>query len=362
MGAAGGRLSRGAVTADDIERIESSGISIPRLVAIIAMQNAIARASMGLDGVMATIAEQAMALTGATGGVVELVDGDAMLYRTTSGSVAAFTGVRIPRAGSLSGLCIARRVLLSAPDTSTDNRVDRAACQRIGAASMVCVPLFHGSEAVGVLKVVSSRPRAFDLAGEATASLLADVITASMHHARDAAGSASLEDGLTGLLNRRAFDRQLSQEVGRSQRHRRALSLAMFDLDGLERASDSLGHAAGDAILRDAASLLRAALRNHDGCFRLGGDGFAAILPETTETAARTAVGRYCTSLLAARLGNGIVGVSAGVAEFRPGEAPGALTARADAALYDHKRRSQSAASLPLGSVTIPRLLPPGSS
>jgi diguanylate cyclase (GGDEF)-like protein len=350
------------VTVDDIERIESSGIAIPRLVAIIAIQNAIARASMGLENVMAAVAEQAMALTGATGAVVELVDDDAMLYRAACGSIAEFSGARAPRTGSLSGLAIARRVPLSSPDTATDNRVDRAACKRVAAASMVCVPLFYRSDAVGVLKVVSSRPRAFDLAAEATVALLADVIAAAMHHAHeyDAVVSTSLEDGLTGLLNRRAFDRQLSQEVGRSLRHGRALSLAMFDLDGLKRANDSLGHAAGDAILRDAAGLLRRALRSHDNCFRLGGDEFAAILPETPEDAARTAVGRYCTSLVAARLGNGIVGISAGVAEFRPGEPPDALTARADAALHDDKRRNHAA--VPLGSITIPRLVPPGSS
>lgn len=330
--------------------IDVSEIPVDRLVAIIAMQNAIARTPAGLDAVMAVVVERATALTGASGAVVELVDGDSMLYRSACGLATGFVGFRIARRGSLSGLCIAGGVPLHAADTSTDDRVDRAACQRVGVASMVCVPLFHDGAPVGVLKVVSDRPHQFDDSTAATVALLADAIAASMHHAQqyEAAVTASLEDGLTGLLNRRAFDRQLAQEIARSTRHRHPLSVAMFDLDGLKAANDTLGHAAGDAILRDAASLLGGTLRVHDGCFRIGGDEFAAILPETTETNARHAVRRCIASVVDARLGDGRVGVSAGVAEIRPGETPIALVERADAALYEHKRHNHAARSGPI--------------
>src|SRR4029079_11732816 len=122
------------------------------------------------------------------------------------------------------------------------------------AAAMVCVPLFHAGHTVGVLKVVSSRPHAFGDATPVIVSLLADVIAASMHHALEyeAAMTLSLHDGLTGLWNRRAFDAQLAQEIARATRHGRPLSIAMFDLDGFKAINDTLGHAAGDDVLRRA--------------------------------------------------------------------------------------------------------------
>ena len=334
-----------AAHASESETVDVSTIPVPRLIAIIAMQNAIARSASGLDNVMSVVVERAMALTAATGAVVEIVDGDVMEYRAACGSAASFVGYRIPREGSMSGLCIAQGVPLHARDTSTDPRVDRAACQRIGVASMVCVPLLHACEPVGVLKVLSDRPHCFDHTTAATLALLADVIAAAMHHAKeyDAAVSLSLHDGLTGLLNRRAFDRQLAQEIARAVRHKHPLSVAMFDLDGLKAANDSFGHAAGDAILRDAATLLRTSLRGCDHCYRLGGDEYAAILPETGFEAAEVAVGRFVTSLLAARLGGGTVGVSAGVAQLCDGETGAQVVERADAALYTNKRFNHAA-------------------
>ena len=324
--------------------LDVTRIPAERLVAIIAMQNAIARSTAGLDNVMSVVVERAMALTGGAGAVIEQIDGADLLYRAACGSTAPFVGHRIAREGSLSGLCIAQAAALHADDTATDDRVDRAACTSIGVASMVCVPLFRDAAPIGVLKVVATRPHAFDDTTAGTLALLADVIAAAMHQARqyEAAVTESLHDGLTGLLNRRAFDRQLAQELARSARHGHPLSVAMFDLDGLKAANDILGHAAGDAILRDAASLLISALRIHDSCFRLGGDEFAALLPETTESAARQAVRRYVTTVTGARLGGGRVGVSAGVAELQPGEAAVALLERADFALYEDKRGNRA--------------------
>lgn len=103
----------------------------------------------------------AIELTGASGAVVELVDGDALEYVATAGSVAACRGMRLARATSLSGLCVDSSELQYARDTATDPRVDRAACERIGARSMMVVPLAHGTDMFGVLKVVSDRADAF---------------------------------------------------------------------------------------------------------------------------------------------------------------------------------------------------------
>jgi diguanylate cyclase (GGDEF)-like protein len=90
-------------------------------------------------------------------------------------------------------------------------------------------------------------------------------------------------DALTGLLNRRALERDLRREAGRSARHHRRFSLMVIDLDGLKRVNDTQGHLAGDAYLKSMAQALRNALRIGDSAYRIGGDEFVVLLPETDE-------------------------------------------------------------------------------
>lgn len=90
-------------------------------------------------------------------------------------------------------------------------------------------------------------------------------------------------DSLTGLLNRRALERDLRREAGRAARHNRRFSLMVIDLDGLKKVNDTQGHLAGDAYLKSMAQALRNALRIGDSAYRIGGDEFVVLLPETDE-------------------------------------------------------------------------------
>jgi diguanylate cyclase (GGDEF)-like protein len=99
-------------------------------------------------------------------------------------------------------------------------------------------------------------------------------------------------DALTGLLNRRALERDLRREAGRAARHHRRFSLAVIDLDGLKRVNDTEGHAAGDAHLKGMAQALRNALRIGDTAYRIGGDEFVVLLPETDEGRAQAVADR----------------------------------------------------------------------
>jgi diguanylate cyclase (GGDEF)-like protein len=93
-------------------------------------------------------------------------------------------------------------------------------------------------------------------------------------------------DPLTGLYNHRAFYQRLEQELERSQRSGRPLTVMMLDLDDFKALNDSRGHLAGDAALRNTADALRSVCRAGDVAARLGGDEFGLIMPDASDTGA----------------------------------------------------------------------------
>lgn len=145
---------------------------------IIEIQQEIAALSPNLDAVMAVIVDRIQELTHASGSVIEMVEGDELVYRAANGVAAAHVGLRLKIATSLSGRCVETGEILCCDDTETDARVDLAACRRMGIRSMVVVPLSQPlGKAIGILKAFSATAEAFTEQSIQTLQLLAGFLT-----------------------------------------------------------------------------------------------------------------------------------------------------------------------------------------
>lgn len=166
-------------------------------------------------------------------------------------------------------------------------------------------------------------------------------------------------DGLTGLYNHRYFHERLTQELKRAARYGRPLSLLIMDLDGFKGVNDTLGHQAGDQVLKTVAASLTEQIRDIDLLARYGGDEFAVILPETSLDEAMQMGNRIAQAIgdhpeLSSRTATGFekakadwrVTVSVGAAEC-PTHArqKDALVSAADIAMYHAKHVSQESVS-----------------
>ncbi|WP_375457713.1 diguanylate cyclase [uncultured Enterovirga sp.] len=161
----------------------------------------------------------------------------------------------------------------------------------------------------------------------------------------------SATDALTGLGNRRSFDESLARETRRAGRTGTKLSLVLLDVDHFKRFNDHYGHQEGDRILVAVAGAIRASCgRPGDGAFRIGGEEFAAILPDTDLPAALGLAERIRSAIRSLACPHadsppGVVTASLGVTDIRGGDASSAL-AEADGALYASKRNGRDRATL----------------
>jgi len=155
-------------------------------------------------------------------------------------------------------------------------------------------------------------------------------------------------DELTGLYNRRYFMEALERERSRAERHGKALSLCMMDLDFFKRVNDQQGHSAGDLVLADMGRIIREWSRLSDLPCRYGGEEFAVILPETDLEGARAACERLRRMVVENRIpwrtGPIQITISIGVTQNRTGNKDSIrkLIDRADEALYRAKETGRN--------------------
>jgi diguanylate cyclase (GGDEF)-like protein len=217
-----------------------------------------------------------------------------------------------------------------------------------GIRSLIAVPLKMQRKIVGVLYVDDFRPRQFSGDSLHLLSVLGSFASMSIDNARLYRRTLELActDGLTGLYNQRQFKKMFPEEVARSSRYGKPLSLILFDVDNFKKFNDIYGHPTGDVVLQELANLLKELLRGSDMLYRYGGEEFVALLPETAfpdalcvaeririfvETESRRFLDRVS-------IGQGIT-VSVGVASFpEDGNTPAALFKSVDDLMYEAKR------------------------
>lgn len=149
-------------------------------------------------------------------------------------------------------------------------------------------------------------------------------------------------DPLTGIANRRGFDRRARTMIADARAHRQPLAAILFDLDHFKRVNDNYGHATGDAVLRAFAGLLVERLPPSATIARLGGEEFVALLDRTTLRGAWLSAQSVRSTLPAIATHLPAITISAGLAVLAPDDGIDSLLERADRAAYDAKRAGRN--------------------
>ena len=220
----------------------------------------------------------------------------------------------------------------------------------------LCVPLFAEGETLGLLHLrhVKEESNPSENAGSIESGLnlavaVAEETSLALAHlkVRDSLHEQSIRDSLTGLYNRRFLEEFLLRELARADRKKHPLSIITMDIDHFKLVNDTLGHGAGDIVLRRVGLLLQGFVRQSDIACRVGGEEFSVLLPEASMQIAtqRAEAIRKAVQELKLKYEDhtlNAITISLGVAAFpEHGTTPAALLHAADQALYDAKYRGR---------------------
>ena len=153
----------------------------------------------------------------------------------------------------------------------------------------VVAPLFSNDEVFGLMCLGPSfREKGYNEDNLETLAIMANMLSVALHNARmyQQIKTLSYTDGMTGLHNYRFFRLRLKEEIARARRDNSSVALLIIDVDHFKNYNDTLGHPAGDDVLRKLSSILRKSVRDNDIVARYGGEEFAIILPGAEEVGA----------------------------------------------------------------------------
>jgi diguanylate cyclase (GGDEF)-like protein/PAS domain S-box-containing protein len=254
-----------------------------------------------------------------------------------------------PGRGSQPGLTLSANSPVIVRDWESEDRFDEAkfmSAHEVASGISALIPGVDGP--FGVISVQATERNRFNyddgLFLQAIANILAAAIARS--DGEEKIRHQALHDAVTNLPNRTLFEDRLQLALATARRHERRLAVLFLDLDSFKRVNDSLGHAAGDVVLKSVATRLSGCLRDEDTLARFGGDEFAVLLPEIDDDQALLAVVDRIQEALRLPLSiegrqivtTASVGIAIGGAG-RSDESAEALVRDADLAMYAAKQR-----------------------
>jgi diguanylate cyclase (GGDEF)-like protein len=324
--------------------------------ALRALTDAVQRLSLaeGMEDVQHVVRSAARRLTGADGATFVLREEGQCFYADEEAIAPLWKGKRFPLQACISGWAMLNRKPAVIEDIYADARIPHDAYQPTFVRSLVMVPI-RTMDPVGAIGLYWAQRHAATAQEVGLARALADSTAVALQNVRVAerfdrasrdnarlaaqlreralieAGLRELSetDALTGLPNRRRWDRALAESLRPGEQ---PVCVALIDIDRFKAYNDLHGHPAGDALLRRAALAWRAQLRPGDVLARYGGEEFAVVLPHCDATSAHAIVQRLRAEAL-----DGWT-ASVGIAQWDGEESADSVVCRADEALYEAKQ------------------------